>query len=146
MAEPQVVIEGLNELRAALRQLGDRDLQKMLPSAQRKAAEVVVHRAQPKVPVRTGRLKASLRASGTLKGGSALAGGGRVKWGTTTHWGRKRGNVGSPPGNRKGENVVQGRPFLYEALHESEGEIVDVFTHEVQQVLDRLHWTTTRAG
>lgn len=136
--EAVVSIEGANELARLIRKLGDDELRKMLRTANKRAAEIVVRKAEPHVPVRTGKLKASLRATGTQRVGDARAGGARAPYAAAVHWGRRRGNVGSSPGNHKGPNVVQKNPFLYDAAQQSTGEIVDVYTQEVNRVISLL--------
>lgn len=73
MAQVVVRAEGLKELRSALR-----DVDKALPREIRKAlnegARVVVNEARPTLPVRTGRLAASLRASSTAREGRVTMG------------------------------------------------------------------------
>lgn len=135
MADPVVVIEGAQELRAVLRKLADRDLVLMLRDANRRAADIVVKKAEPHVPVRTGRLKASLRATGSQRFGEARAGSARVPYAAAVHWGRKVGNVGSPPGNRQGRNVVKGNPFLWNAIPEAEAQIIGEYTADIRRVI-----------
>jgi len=107
----------------------------MLRKANRDAAQVVVNKARPNVPVRTGRLRSTLRATGSQRAGSAIAGRAAVRYAAATHWGRLIGNVGSPPGNRKGPNIVKGRPFLLDAKNAVIPQIVEEYRAGVGRVM-----------
>lgn len=137
-ARVAVKVEGAKELRKAFKQAGDKDLLNALKAANKTAAEVVVEKALPNVPVKTGKLKRSVRSTATQRQGVARAGRASVAYGAAIHWGRKVGNVGSPPGNRKGPNPIKARPFLWNAAQTSRVRVVDVFGAEVQGVLDKI--------
>lgn len=112
--EARIEVENLIELQRLLRQVGDKELPKALRGANKSMAEVVRDEALPNVPVRSGRLKRSVRAIGGQRDAKVQAGtAARVPYAATIHWGRKRGNVGWPPGNRRGLNPVEARPFLW---------------------------------
>lgn len=103
------------------------------------AAEVVVDAASPHVPRRSGRLKRSLRASGTTKSGYARVGGvDGIEYGNAIHWGRKVGNVGRPPGNHKGPNPIEARPFLVDAADRTRGQITNQFEIAMRRLSDSI--------
>ena len=129
MTSASIRVEGATELRAALRAV-DADLPKLLAKANKDAAQVVVDNARP--PVRSGKLKGSMKALGSQRSGRARAGSAGVPYAGPIHWGRGRGNVGSPPGNHKGRNPIRGRPFLTEAADRSQGRIVDEYEQMVR--------------
>lgn len=133
-----IEVEGAKELARLLRQIGDKDLQRALRDAHKASAAVVRDEAQQSVPVRSGRLRSSLKVSATQKGASVRAGSAKVPYAATIAFGRKTGNVGSPPGNRKGPNVVKGRPFLTSALDRKRSEVVGVYRAEIEKVLRRI--------
>ena len=137
---PRVVVkvEGAKELRKAFKQAGDKDLLNALKTANKSAAELVVEKALPSVPVKTGRLKASVRSTATQRQGAVRAGKAGVPYAAAVHWGRKVGNVGSPPGNRKARNPIQARPFLWNAAQRSRALVVDQYGTQIQQVLDGI--------
>ena len=138
MPSATVRIEGADELRRALRYVGDAGLKKQLAKANKDAAALVVNRALPNVPVRSGRLKKSVRALGSQRSGRAVAGASQVKYAAAIHWGRRRGNVGSPPGNRNGTNVIAGRPFLYDAARAHRAQVVDQYEEAVRALVADL--------
>lgn len=114
----------------------------MLPQdlrwAHEQAAEVVVDDALPRVPFRSGRLRRSLKSSGTSRGGYAKAGGNDAPHAASIHWGRKVGNVGSPPGNHKGPNVIVGRPFLRDAAIRRKVTIIDQFEQAMEKLAEQI--------
>lgn len=129
-----IEVDGARELAARLRLIGDKDLQKAVRRAHRTTAQVVAVRARQKVPTRSGRLKSTIKPSVTLRSAAVRAGGKRAPYGTTIHWGRKFGNVGTPPGNRKDVNPVKGRPFLWDAGNEAIGVAREVYQREMAAV------------
>lgn len=134
MAAVGVRVEGLKELRQAIQGVADQDLKDAVKTANRAVADRVVAAALPKVPVRSGRLKRSVRAMASQATGRAVAGGAQAPYSGAIHWGRKRGNVGSPPGNRMGTNQIKGRPFLHDAAE----TVQRTATVEYQQALDAI--------
>lgn len=135
MTDVGIKVEGADELRRAFRQI-DGDLGKALAAANKTAAEQVVEAALPAVPVRSGRLKSSVRALGSQRSGRAVAGKAGVPYAAAIHWGRKRGNVGWPPGNRMGRNVIQGRPFLWDAAQREVPAIEPKYHTEIMRLIE----------
>lgn len=143
MADPIVQIEGAVELARTLRATGDRAIQRAIRAANKHSAEIVVQKALPHVPVgKTGRLKASVRATGGQAFGAAVAGSPKVPYAAAIHWGRGSGNTnfkhgrfarGTKGGQRGGP--IQGRPFLKNAADASMDEIVSLYTREIVGVL-----------
>lgn len=133
-----IQIEGAKEIAKLLRKIGDKDLQKQLRHAHKLTAEVVAARARQKTPVRSGGLRRSVRAGATQKWAVVRAGGKAVPYAAAVHWGRRNGNVGSPPGNHRGPNVVRGRTFLWDAGNEAIPRAAEVYRREVAAVFDQL--------
>jgi len=78
MADP-IRIKGLREFQRNLRNM-DRDLPKLLRLALNDAADVVVDAAVPRVPRRTGRAAASLKAKSTQRTSRVAGGSGRAPY------------------------------------------------------------------
>lgn len=95
-----IVIHGLAEFNRNLRKL-DRDLPKGLRLAGNKAAEIVVGKARPLVPVRSGAAQSSVRAKSTRTEARIAGGGARVPYYPWLDFG---GSVG--------RNNSVSRPFL----------------------------------
>jgi len=126
MAKPKaaVQVEGLRALRRDLRRLGD-DAVDELKDVHDRTAKMVFEAALPRVPVRTGRLKQSVRYSGTRTGGTVRAGYKRVPYAGPVHFGwRDRG--------------IKPQPFFYEALDRRESAVVATFLFYVKR-LQRKH-------
>lgn len=122
----EIHVEGLKELRRSLRRLADSDLKNELKDAHRAVADVIVRHALPLVPVRTGRLKASVRALASQRSSRAAVGGARLPYAPPIHWGWPRHNI-------------ERRPFLVEALDEAQrGDGIDIYTERVERLLDKV--------
>lgn len=138
-----VQVEGARELASLLRKIGNKDLQKALRQSHLSAASVVAARAKAKAPTKTGALQRSIRPGASLRSAYVRAGGTkRVPYAAAIHWGRKWGNVGSPPGNYKGNNPIIGRKFLWDAGNESIGAAAAIYERQVGHVFDQLRGMT----
>ncbi len=137
MPDIGIKVTGADELRKALRRAGDAGLKRELAGANKAAAQLVVDRALPNVPIRTGKLKRSTRALGSQRSGRAVAGTARVPYAAAIHWGRGRGNVGSPPGNHPGRNVIRGRPFLWDAAQKSIVRVARTYEAAIEDLINR---------
>ena len=108
-----VEISGVVDLVRVMRRVSTSDIGGAVRSANLAGAGIVAERSKGRAPVRTGRLKGTIRPSVTAAGGVVRMGGiAGVAYQNVIHWGRKFGNVGSPPGNHRGPNAVTGRPFI----------------------------------
>lgn len=127
-----ISVEGAQELARALRKAGDTGLSAALKTANLNAAEVAVDEANPSVPFRSGALRTSVKATATVSAGKAVA---SVPYAAAIHWGRKVGNVGRPPGNRKGRNPIKGRPFLWEGAQRAVPRIEPEYRDEIMRII-----------
>lgn len=121
-------IEGGRNLRRTLRQAGS-DLQE-LKDANARAAGIVSGKAQGWAPARTGRLKSSVRSSGTKTAGIVRAGNNRksksgVPYAGPIHWGwRARG--------------IKANPFLSYSAQATEPTWVRLYENLVNKALDKI--------
>lgn len=121
---PAVRVEGLDELRRSLRRVKDAELDQEMKKIHLDLAREVLQLAEPKVPVRTGALKASLRAAGTVRDAIGRVGKASVPYAAPVHWGwAARG--------------IKPRPFLTDAAEALERDIVDRYDRQVAEMLDR---------
>lgn len=120
MIQTTVRIEGADELRRAIRRMKDRELAIQLRETNRTGAQIVVDAALPHVPVRTGRLKASLRALGSQQDGRAVAGGAAVPYAAVVHW-------TGPAG-----------PFLYNAAQRMRPRVIDQYEDDIATLARRV--------
>lgn len=113
-------------LRAALREIGDAGLKKELSAANKSAAEVVADRALPSVPVRTGRLRQSVKALATQTSGSVKAGSAAVPYAAAIHFGRKTGGF------------IKARPFLWNAAEDAREQATGEYAQAIDRLLDKI--------
>lgn len=129
----EIRVEGLAELRKAFRDL-DKEAKKGLRLANKSAAEIVAEAARPRVPVRTGRARASVRATATQSSASVSAGGAKVPYFAWLEYG---GRVGR--GRAVVRPVVRGGRYIYPALREHEQQVVASYD-------DAIHAAIRAAG
>ena len=129
MVKPAVDVEGGRQLRRKFKEAGDdmADLKKL----HERLADDVAGTAKTKVPVRTGRLRDSIRGSGTKTaarvrvGNTRLSGPSAVPYAKPIHFGWTARNI-------------KPQPFIYEALDERRQEVIDAYNDEVRQIIRRV--------
>lgn len=114
-----IELEGQREFRRALRAMGD-DLDD-LKAAHLAGARIVMKEALELVPILTGTLKDTIRASGTKTKGMVRAGYKRVPWAGPIHFGWPDRNI-TP------------QPFLYDAIDHRRDEVLDVYWDRVTRI------------
>lgn len=124
MADP-IRIDGLAEFNRNLRKL-DSDLPKALRVAMNDAVDIVVDYARPRVPRRTGRAQATIKAKSTRTEARVSAGSKRVPYFPWLDFGGKTGR-----------NRSVDRPFFKEGRYLYKGLVVkrDEFTARLEQAL-----------
>lgn len=124
MTEP-IRVEGLREFSRNLKKL-DADLPKALRIALNEAADVVVKGARPKVPRKSGRAAASIKARSTRTAVRVVGGGNRVPYYPWLDF-----------GGRVGRNKSVRRPFLKEGryIYASYFANTDEFTKVLESAL-----------
>lgn len=135
-------VKGLSELRFAIKKSQIAGGGAALRGANKAAADIVVRRALPNVPVgRTGKLRGSVRALGSQTKGNVRAGSAAVPYAAVIHWGRKEGNVRYKHGRnvRRSNSTrgsVSGRPFLWDALQAAldSGELGRVYLQSMNEL------------
>lgn len=125
-------VEGLSELRRTLKQIAD-DAPKALREANLTASRRIVEVALPNVPVRTGRLKGTVKAMASATGARMKAGGTTaVPYAPAVHWG-----TGPRPGMR-GPHNIRRRAFLWDAREKLAGEVRDEYERQLEALIDRV--------
>jgi hypothetical protein len=135
-----VEVENLREIQRAIRQAGDTDLGRELRATNKTVAQIVVDAALPHVPVRTGKLRASVKASATQTAAYGKAGTpARVPYAAAIHWGEGTGNVNFKTGATVGRPLrnIEGRPFLWDAADRTINRAVREYEEAVQDVFDK---------
>lgn len=119
MVRVGVHVDGLNELRRELRRVKSSELDDEMKAIHAELAAEVVDKAEPNVPVRSGALKASLRAAGTVRDAIGRVGKASVPYAAAVHW-------------------KYGPPFLTDAARSIERDVADRYDKQVAQMLDRV--------
>lgn len=126
-SDDRIEIAGLGKLAKALKQI-DEDLPAELKSINREAAEDVARLARTLVPVRSGRLLASIRAGSTIKSGTVKTGKAKVPYAPPIHWGwAKRG--------------IRPNPFLLDALDRRRDEVEATYVKQLSALTDKAFGT-----
>jgi len=139
---PQLELVGYRQLKKELRQLGDEAVAS-LKQTNKEAADLVADTARPNVPVRTGRLKGTLRTTGTMRGGVVRMGRKAVPYAGPIHFGwPNRPNAAK--GWRGGP--IRPNPFLYEAMDRRVTEVMAIYSKylETLPTSRKLGYRTTK--
>jgi hypothetical protein len=103
------------------------------------SALILVNRARPLIPVKTGRLAANAQPVGLVRGGQARVLGSRVPYANPIHWGwlvvsaNHKGTL--KPGTYRG---IAPQPFFSEALGYSKEEIFRTYDRLMQDYINKL--------
>jgi len=128
MAE-SIDVEGMRELRKALRIAGNKDLRKELRLAQKSSANIVATVAQATVPHKSGKLRSSIRPGASMRSGYVKVGSKRVPYAGPIHFGwRRRG--------------ISANPFLFEALALSRDKVVREHQSKMDDLVAKIHRNT----
>ena len=123
-------VKGLRELQTALKQI-DGESQKALRVALNNAVEGIAVDARRRVPTRTGKAKASIRATSSQREARVSAGKKSVAYYGWLDYGGKTGIGGSVvrPFRKQGR-------YLYPAYHDQADEMLAVLTREIVAVAE----------
>lgn len=130
-------VDGLKAARRALNNVG-KGLGKELGQAGKSAADIVARTAKSKVPVLTGKARDSVRAVVSQGGGGVRGGGASVPYYGFLDFGnkiKKGGGVGR--GDTQPRPFVPGGRYIYPALEEKAGEVLDEYEQKVNELLRR---------
>jgi hypothetical protein len=116
-----IKVKGLKELNRALREIGVPA--KEMNAVAKQSGESVLRESLALVPVRTGRLRGSIRLSSTTKGIRIVAGNsGKVPYANPIHWGWFR-------------RGIKPQPFFSKALGYTRQEIYDNYYRAVDTLI-----------
>jgi HK97 gp10 family phage protein len=119
----KIQIEGLKETQAALRAVSN-DLKTEMKPTHLKAAQIIVDGSKRYVPVRSGKLAASIRAAATQTGGRVRAGFAAVPYAGPIHFGW--------PARR-----IKPQPFIYDAMDDRRAEVLKVYADRISRIVIR---------
>ena len=124
--EPLVRAGGVAALATSLRKIGDTELSAEMKAVTKAAAEKVVPYAKKRAPVRTGKLRGSIKATGTRRYARIKAGTEKkVPYARAIHSGRYIESTGSR---------TKGAPFIRKAIPEAWPEIIEVFVKGMNRI------------
>lgn len=116
-------VEGLNKLLRALEKM-DEAAAESFKAAGVWAGQEVAKTARTIVPVRSGRLRDTIKGASTRRGARVNAGRGSVPYAGPIHFGWGRRNIFP-------------QPFLYEAADRRANDVVDQYLAQVYEVWNR---------
>jgi hypothetical protein len=121
----------MREIRRAMKDLSDSSKVDM-KSTHRAVAEIVARQAKYEVPVRTGRLRSTIRTRSTLTQGRVVAGMGRVPYAGPIHFGWP---TRPDPSKRWRGGPISPQPFIYEAADRRIDEVVDAYEQRIGELI-----------
>lgn len=124
----RVAVEGLAQFRRALRVL-DKEAAKGLRVAMNEAADVVVQKARPLIPTRTGKARASLKAASSQGAARVSMGGNKAPYMPWLDFGGRTG----PARSVRRPFLSAGR-YLYPTLQRNRDEFSDVLESALTDV------------
>lgn len=116
----------------------NRELQRGMKAENLKAAQMVAAEARGRVPVRSGRLRKTIKARATPKAGHVRAGNNLRQ---RTKSGKRSGSAvpyAGPIHFGWPAHGIEPNPFLYEALDSRRGEVILVYEERVQKLVNRV--------
>lgn len=120
-------IEGLREIQRDLRRLGDDTKMAMKPTHQQ-AADIIAEGARRRAPVRSGRLRKSIK-------GTAVMTGGRVRIG---YGGGEPSLYAGPIHFGWPARRIRPQPFVYDELDDRRAEVVQLYAERITQLI-KIH-------
>jgi len=130
MAETGIKVQGLNQAIRALRVIGVPSAE--IGKASQEAGEIVAARARTLVPVRTGRLRASIKAKKIARKVVLSAGNNRsVPYANPIHWGWNYDRVNLQ------EKNIRPRPFFTNALKTTRSEVYKKFFDSMETLFQK---------
>jgi hypothetical protein len=137
-------VEGGRQLRRTLKEAGD-DLSD-LKAAHKEAATIAAEGASSLVPVRTGRLAASIRPAGTKTAGIVRVGTKAVPYAHAIQWGRQiwPSKKASPPAapRHKFKSFIKPSLFATEGAKDTEPRWVAAYEKALQDAVNKVEGTT----
>jgi hypothetical protein len=129
-----IEVQGVKELTRQLRKMDDGTV-KELKSIHIESANIVYRNAMPRVPVRSGKLKSTMRVSGSTRSGSVRAGGkrsapyaGPIHFGWPNRPNMQKSWYGGP---------IRPNTFLYDALDARRSAVEDLFFRRVSKLAEK---------
>lgn len=129
MTASRIEVTGLREFQANLRKM-DSDLPKMLRVALNEASQLVIDYAQPRMPHKSGRAAASLKARSSQREARVALGGRRAPYAPWLDFGGQGKRKGRPPAR---PFMREGR-YVYRGLAVKRAEVIDLMSSALADV------------
>ena len=124
-ADPLIRVGGIGSLAMSLRKIGDVELSEEMKAASLEAAEKIVPHAKDLVPVNTGALSRSIKATATRRYGRVIAGTDKkVPYAYAVHSGRKLASG----------KISKATPYLSEAVKRAYPDIVKEYVEAMTRI------------
>jgi hypothetical protein len=123
----QYKVDGAKQLRRAMKRAG-LDVAD-LRSVHKQIAELVVGPAKAASPVRTGRLRDSVRPGATQTAAIVRAGRSKIPYAGPIHWGWPARNI-------------KAQPFLVEAAHDTESRWLKLYADALDDIIETIERST----
>lgn len=117
----RIQVAGLKEVQYSLQKLG-KDARNEMKPAHKAAAELVVYKARPMSPVRTGALRDTLRAFARQRAGVVRAGSVSAPYAGPIIFGWPARHI-------------KANPFIYKAADQRRAEIVALYEHRMAELI-----------
>jgi len=128
------------DLRLALKAMKELGAdQSVLKDAGEQAAQILLNRARPLIPVKTGALRSAAQTKRVATGGAVEVKSKQIPYANPIHWGwlvvgaKTRGNL--KPGTYRG---IKPQPFFSEALGYTRKEIFETYDRLMQEYINKL--------
>lgn len=125
----KITISGLKDFQKQLRTM-DAGLPKQMRLVLNDAAQVVIDYARPRIPSKTGRARASLKARSSQRDSRVAIGGARAPWVPWLDFGGEGKRKGRPPAR---PFIRDGR-YLYQGLKVKRQDVTDIMTAGLTQL------------
>lgn len=123
MSGDQIRIEGLKEFQRALRDM-DKDLPKQIRLVLNRATGVVIDWAKPRIPHRTGRAVASVKARSSQREARVAIGGRKAPYMPWLDF----GGEGKRPGRPSARPFITKGRYLYAGLDATRDEVTEIMS------------------
>lgn len=121
------------DLRLALKAMKELGAdQSVIKDAGQAAAQILLNRALPLIPVKTGALRDSAKTKRLTVGGAVEVSGKKIPYANPTHWGWIYDK------NRKVYRGIKPNPFFTEALGYTRDEIFETYNRLMQSYINKL--------
>lgn len=123
MSRPALQVLGAKGLRRTLKEAGlsVQDLK----DSHAKVAKLVETEARPDTPVRTGKLKRSMRSSGTQTAAIVRVGTAAVPYAGPVHWGWEARHI-------------KAQPWVWEEAQHSEPQWLNLYMHDLEGIVAKI--------